>query len=74
MVSVVEMSPEDYPGEIAGSYGEACAALGLASAEAGYALVLDQDEAGAPVDARHHGCRGHQVGSVDVEHGHRVRV
>ena len=28
MVSVVEMSPEDYPGEIPGSYGEACAALG----------------------------------------------
>jgi hypothetical protein len=47
MVTVVEMSPEDYPGEIAGSYGEACAALGVASAEGGYGLVLDQDEAGA---------------------------
>jgi hypothetical protein len=47
MVTVVEMSPEDYPGEIAGSYGEACAALGVTSVESGYGLVLDQDEAGA---------------------------
>jgi hypothetical protein len=47
MVTVVEMSPEDYPGEIAGSYGEACAALSVTSAEGGYWLVLDQDESGA---------------------------
>jgi hypothetical protein len=49
MVTVVEMSPEDYSGEIAGSYGEACAALGVTSVEGGYGLVLDQDEvAGLP--------------------------
>jgi len=47
VVTVVEMSPEGYPGDIAGSYGEACAALRVTSAEGGYGLVLDQDEAGA---------------------------
>ena len=46
-VTVVEMSPEDYPGEIADSYGEACTALGVTSVEGGYGLVLDQDETGA---------------------------
>ena len=47
VVTVVEMSPDEFPGEIAESYPAACAALGVPPSRSGYGLVLDQDEAGA---------------------------
>src|SRR5258708_5769407 len=47
MVILVEMTPDEFPGEIAASYAEACAILGVPSAGAGYGLELDQDESGA---------------------------
>jgi hypothetical protein len=47
VVTVVEMSADEFPGEIAESYPAACAALGVPPSDSGYGLVLDQDAAGA---------------------------
>jgi hypothetical protein len=46
-VTVLEMSAEEFPGEIAEDYPAACAALGVPPSDGGYGLVLDQDTAGA---------------------------
>lgn len=43
VVTVVEMSADEFPGEIAESYSAACAALGVPPWDCGYGLVLDQD-------------------------------
>jgi hypothetical protein len=47
MVTLIEMTPDEFPGEMAASYAEACAILSVPSIEAGYGLELDQDESGA---------------------------
>jgi hypothetical protein len=47
VVTVVEMSADEFPGEIAEGYAAACAALGVPASDGGYGLVLDQDTTGA---------------------------
>lgn len=47
VVTVVELSPDEYPGELGASYGQACAALGLPDSPGGYGLILDLDDDGA---------------------------
>lgn len=47
LVTVVELSTEEYPGELGTSYDQACAALGLRAAPGGYGLLLDLDDDGA---------------------------
>lgn len=46
-VTAVEMTPEDFPGELGETYPQACAALGVPEREEGYGLSLDQDKTGA---------------------------
>jgi hypothetical protein len=47
VVTAVLLTPEEFPGELGGSYQAACAALGVDPISAGYGLVLVQDREGA---------------------------
>lgn len=47
VVTVVQLSPDEYPGELGTSYGQACAALRLPASPRGYGLILDLDDAGS---------------------------
>jgi hypothetical protein len=47
VVTVAELSPDEFPGELGASYEQACAALRLPASPGGYGLVLDLDDGGA---------------------------
>ena len=47
VVTVAELSPGEYPGELGTSYEQACAALRLPASPDGYGLALDLDDNGA---------------------------
>ncbi|MGH3400913.1 MAG: hypothetical protein ACRDRJ_00055 [Streptosporangiaceae bacterium] len=47
LVTVAELSPDEYPGELGTSYSQACGALSLPASPGAYALLLELDDDGA---------------------------
>jgi len=47
VVTLMELSPDEYPGEMGTSYGQACAVLRLPASPGGYGLILGLDDDGA---------------------------